>query len=865
MENLNNVPKTGTFGGSIDKINANFDLVVNAINSLEYQTTKSRGIINYGQNPATVFPNAVGGDWCMILSEGDVFPATIKTYNGSTWSGSGTWNPDGVDLTGYAKTTDMTTAIANLLAQATARMGYGECTVSGTALAVSIPNFILPTSGGTIHIKMSDVGTGASTLNINNTGAKTLWYNGAAVSSNNTWEAGEIISVFYDGTRFMASNSQGGGGKAEKVFYDNSQGGLDSSNVQGAISETNDKTADYLFEDVTEQFSFTNGYGIKTNDGGIRQGGVASYSNYIDLSGYSIIRFTAIRLTSNPASYPFGAAFYNSSKTFLSNTAITYKEYAGSAIGDLYIVEAKIPQGAKYIRITWWASSVSGYSNFKCMAGRDIVGIMKELALMPGLNTIYWNNMGTLYPLPSAPLNTYTYSGGILTINFTNNTTESLTTDSINGITIGQSYKITVKMRKTSDLGGFISIGFHIATTLTEEFRRISPSTIETTYVFIVKAVTNTKLYVGIPQGYNKGETYIISEFKVENANATDGYITDAAKKIIQLESAYNPTITDLQSYITENAGKDIFIPAGTYVCDNLTIPNGTKLHGIAGATTLQLTNGATSIINLTASSSDITIDGIRFVGNNDMSSISSATAMSLANLRARVGEGTECGICGVGHSRKILIQNCEFTRFSLAGIRFYETHTSSLYTWKVKITDCTFTNNWYGYLSDTHSEYHTVMGCSFNYNQVGAFIAGGNNTFSECRFDANGTGFVVSGTAGRNDSHGSAGTCSFNHNKGYGIAIIDINNGYSFTGCHVFNGTGIIISNSIGFNYVGGMVACKIIIDSERNAGYNMFAEDIFTTTYNSGTIEGNPTKLSLHGNRFLTQNNCSSINNNV
>lgn len=237
MENLNNVPSTGTFGNSVQKINSNFDLVVNAINSLEYQTTRSKGILNYGQNPATVFPNAVAGDWCMILSQGNVFPATIKTYNGSTWSGSGTWNPDGVDLTQYAQKSEMTTAIANSLAQATARMGYGECTVNGTTLAVTIPNYILPTNGGCMHIKMSAVGTGASTLNVNNTGAKTLWYNGAAVSAQNTWEANEIISVFYDGTRFMASNSQGGGGKAEKILYDKSKSNLASTNVQSAIDE----------------------------------------------------------------------------------------------------------------------------------------------------------------------------------------------------------------------------------------------------------------------------------------------------------------------------------------------------------------------------------------------------------------------------------------------------------------------------------------------------------------------------------------------------------------------------------------------------------------------------------------------------
>lgn len=49
MENLNNVPSTGTFGGSVSTINKNFDLVVNAINSLEYQTTRSKGILNYGK------------------------------------------------------------------------------------------------------------------------------------------------------------------------------------------------------------------------------------------------------------------------------------------------------------------------------------------------------------------------------------------------------------------------------------------------------------------------------------------------------------------------------------------------------------------------------------------------------------------------------------------------------------------------------------------------------------------------------------------------------------------------------------------------------------------------------------------------
>jgi hypothetical protein len=47
-----------------------------------------------------------------------------------------------------------------------------------------------------------------------------LYYNGAAASASNTWDAGEVLSVYYDGTYYQASNAQGGGGKfatGEKV------------------------------------------------------------------------------------------------------------------------------------------------------------------------------------------------------------------------------------------------------------------------------------------------------------------------------------------------------------------------------------------------------------------------------------------------------------------------------------------------------------------------------------------------------------------------------------------------------------------------------------------------------------------------
>ena len=115
--------------------------------------------------------------------------------------------------------------------------GYYQATINGGSISVNAPNYVLGT-GGNLRLKMPAAGTTASTLTIGNANAVQLWYNGAAVSSDNTWEQGEIISVFYDGTRFMASNSQGGGGNAEKIKYNNSQSGLNAENVQEAIDET---------------------------------------------------------------------------------------------------------------------------------------------------------------------------------------------------------------------------------------------------------------------------------------------------------------------------------------------------------------------------------------------------------------------------------------------------------------------------------------------------------------------------------------------------------------------------------------------------------------------------------------------------
>jgi hypothetical protein len=90
-------------------------------------------------------------------------------------------------------------------------------TTSNQVAGSPIGSYVL-TSGGSFKIKMTNKATGACTLNMNGTGVKTLLYNGDPVASNNTWENDEVISVYYDGSVYQASNAIGGDEKTEKAL-----------------------------------------------------------------------------------------------------------------------------------------------------------------------------------------------------------------------------------------------------------------------------------------------------------------------------------------------------------------------------------------------------------------------------------------------------------------------------------------------------------------------------------------------------------------------------------------------------------------------------------------------------------------------
>lgn len=250
MENFNNVSNSGNWGSISNVLNENFTLAKLAIEGLQNLSVHSKGLFATASDLNTAIPSPKVGDYAYV---GSTLPATIYRCNTEgTWTNTGqTGGTDPVDLTNYVTKTEA----EQTEAEQESLVGYYVATISGNTITVPGATDYVLTNGGSIRLKMGSAGSGAATLQIGSAAQKDLWYNGAVVSSTNTWEANEIISVFYDGTRFMASNSQGGGGAAEKISYDNSSSGLSSTNVQSAVDELSQNVADELYSDVLGKYN----------------------------------------------------------------------------------------------------------------------------------------------------------------------------------------------------------------------------------------------------------------------------------------------------------------------------------------------------------------------------------------------------------------------------------------------------------------------------------------------------------------------------------------------------------------------------------------------------------------------------------
>ena len=104
---------------------------------------------------------------------------------------------------------------------------YAECTTPAATVAkvVAADNFRL-VPGVQFRVKFSQANTAANpTLNIGGTGALPIVYDGEAASATNSWEAGEVVLVYYDGTSWCGdvADTTGNIDVDDTITYNNAQ------------------------------------------------------------------------------------------------------------------------------------------------------------------------------------------------------------------------------------------------------------------------------------------------------------------------------------------------------------------------------------------------------------------------------------------------------------------------------------------------------------------------------------------------------------------------------------------------------------------------------------------------------------------
>lgn len=105
MENFNNIPNSGTYGAAIALINANFQLTKEQLERLEYSREGFCGMYDNQAALQAAYPSPTEGSFAYV---GTSFPMSVYKTNGGTWYDSGqTYDGGGIDLTQYAKASDL--------------------------------------------------------------------------------------------------------------------------------------------------------------------------------------------------------------------------------------------------------------------------------------------------------------------------------------------------------------------------------------------------------------------------------------------------------------------------------------------------------------------------------------------------------------------------------------------------------------------------------------------------------------------------------------------------------------------------------------------------------------------------------------
>lgn len=143
---------------------------------------------------------------------------------------------------------------------------YGTCdTAAGTAAkVVTCADFDTLMTGVTIRVKFDNANTAASpTVNINSTGAKSVYrFGSTAPVDGDSWKAGEVVDLLYDGTSFFMVSADDIGSKQDALTFDDtptdgSNNPVKSNGIYDALATKAD--TDMVAADFNAGTSYTAG------------------------------------------------------------------------------------------------------------------------------------------------------------------------------------------------------------------------------------------------------------------------------------------------------------------------------------------------------------------------------------------------------------------------------------------------------------------------------------------------------------------------------------------------------------------------------------------------------------------------------
>lgn len=168
------------------------------------------------QTDATGKLPAIDGSQLTNLPSGGITAATSTEIN------TGTDNTKGATPAGLAGSKYVTQDGAKLFTVAT-----GTNTYAGSLT----PAITTVVTGMRVNVQFTNANTGASTFNLNSTGAKNIYKGGTNALVANDISAGQIIGLVYDGTYWQLQGStQAFPSTANKVITTNGSGALQAAN-----------------------------------------------------------------------------------------------------------------------------------------------------------------------------------------------------------------------------------------------------------------------------------------------------------------------------------------------------------------------------------------------------------------------------------------------------------------------------------------------------------------------------------------------------------------------------------------------------------------------------------------------------------